>query len=249
MIGGRRAHHPASNNHDVVHQLRVSVGGLGRPIGGSNPGCSVDLVDFVLVHGAYHGSWCWGLVADELVQSGHRVVSMDLPIEDPAAGLLTYRDAVLEAAEGLEAPVVVGHSMAGAVIPLVAESRKVFRLVFLCAFVPWPGRSLNQLRASEPLETYRLTNVEFEDLGERVWRIGAATARELFFHDVPDELATWAQDLLRPQSYGVFDEKSPLANLARHPVRLHRVQAGPGARPGNGAGPPLGTVSESPRSS
>ena len=88
------------------------------------------------------------------------------------------------------------------------------------------------MRASEPLETYRLTTVEFEDLGDRVWRIGAATARELFFHDVPDELATWAQELLRPQSYGVFDEKSPLRSLARHPVRLHRVQPGSSARPG-----------------
>ena len=170
----------------------------------------VDPVDFVLVHGAYHGSWCWDLVKDELTRRGHRVVTMNLPIEDPRADLLDYRDAVLEAADGLEAPVVVGHSMAGAVVPLVAASRPVSCLVFLCAFVPWPGRSLNQLRASEPLETYRLTNVDFEDLGDRVWMIGAATAHELFFHDVSDELASWAQPLLRPQSYRVFEQPSPL---------------------------------------
>ncbi|MDP9495325.1 MAG: alpha/beta hydrolase, partial [Actinomycetota bacterium] len=58
--------------------------------------------------------------------------------------------------------------------------------------------------------TYRLTNVEFEDLGDKVWSMGAATARELFFHDLPDEMASWAQQLLRPQSYGVFEEPSPL---------------------------------------
>nr|MDP9496025.1 alpha/beta fold hydrolase [Actinomycetota bacterium] len=167
-------------------------------------------MDFVLVHGAYHGAWCWDLVAELLVERGHRVVSMDLPIEDPAAGLLDYRDAVLAAGEGLAAPVVVGHSMAGAVIPLVAASWPNARLVFLSAFVPWPGKSLNQLRASEPLETYRLTNVEFEDLGDKVWSMGAATAMELFFHDLPDEVASWAQKLLRPQSYGVFEESSPL---------------------------------------
>ncbi|HLF42300.1 MAG TPA: alpha/beta hydrolase [Acidimicrobiia bacterium] len=167
-------------------------------------------MDFVLVHGAYHGAWCWDLVANELTQRGQRVVTVDLPIDDPDAGLLAYRDSILQAAEGLESPVVVGHSMGGAIIPLVAESRPISRLVFLSAFVPSPGRSLNQLRASEPLETYRLTNVEFHDLGNRVWTIGAATARELFFHDVSDELASWAQQLLRPQSYGVFDEASPL---------------------------------------
>ena len=173
-------------------------------------GCSVPAVDFVLVHGAYHGAWCWELVGRELIHRGHRVVAMDLPIDDPAAGLLDYRDAVLEAATGVEKPIVVGHSMAGAVIPLVAASSAVAKLVFLCAFVPWPGRSLNQLRASEPVETYRLNTVEFEDLGNRVWAMGEGTARELFFHDVPDELASWAHTLLRPQAYAVFEEPSPL---------------------------------------
>lgn len=172
--------------------------------------CSFALVDFVLVHGAYHGAWCWDFVQAELEARGHGVVTMDLPIEDPAAGLIAYRDTVLEAAQGMEAPVVVGHSMAGAVIPLVAGSRPVSRLIFLCAFIPWPGRSLNQLRASEPLETYGLTTVEFEDLGNRVWMIGAATARELFFHDVADDVAAWAHKRLRPQSYGVFEEDSPM---------------------------------------
>lgn len=167
-------------------------------------------MDFVLVHGAYHGAWCWELVGRELTDRGHHVVAMDLPIDDPAAGLHDYRDAVLEAAAGLEKPIVVGHSMAGAVIPLVAASRPVSKLVFLCGFVPWPGRSLNQLRASEPVETYRLTTVDFEDLGNRVWAIGEGTALELFFHDVSDELASWAHKLLRPQAYAVFEEASPL---------------------------------------
>lgn len=173
------------------------------------PGCSVDFLDFVLVHGAYHGSWCWDLVEPELARRGDRVVTMDLPIEDPTAGLLAYRDSILEAAEGLEAPVVVGHSMAGAIIPLVAESRPVSRLVFLCAFVPWPEKSLNQLRATEPVESYQLSNVEFQDLGNQVWTIGAATATELFFHDVSDELAAWAYQRLRPQSYRVFEGLTP----------------------------------------
>jgi pimeloyl-ACP methyl ester carboxylesterase len=167
-------------------------------------------VEFVLVHGAYHGSWCWDLVQTELVSRGHRVVTMDLPIGDPNSDLYAYRDTVLEAASGLEAPVVVGHSMAGAVIPLVAESRPVSSLVFLSGFLPSPGTSLNELRAAEPLEKYRLSTVEFEDLGDQVWMVGTATARELFFHDVPKDLARWAEKLLRPQCYRVFDEASPL---------------------------------------
>ncbi|HET7846218.1 MAG TPA: hypothetical protein VFL72_01925 [Acidimicrobiia bacterium] len=45
-------------------------------------------MDFILVHGAYHGAWCWELVGRDLTDRGHRVVAMDLPIEDPTAGLL-----------------------------------------------------------------------------------------------------------------------------------------------------------------
>ncbi len=167
-------------------------------------------MEFALVHGAYHGSWCWDLVETELASRGHRVVTMDLPIGDPNAGLMAYRDTVLEAANELEAPVVVGHSMAGAVIPLVAESRAISSLVFLSAFLPSAGTSLNELRAAEPLEKYQLSTVEFEDLGDQIWMVGPATARELFFHDVPEDLALWAEKLLRPQCYRVFDEASPL---------------------------------------
>ena len=168
-------------------------------------------MDFVLVHGAYHGAWCWSLVEPELARRGHRVTSVELPISDPSAGLTTYRDTIIEAAAGCESPVVVGHSMSGAVIPLVAEARPVSGLVFLAAFIPSPGTSLDALRSAEPIETYRLTTREFEELGDGVWMLGENSARELFYHDLDDEASASAYRRLRPQSYGLFGEPSPLA--------------------------------------
>ncbi len=50
-------------------------------------------MDFVLVHGSYHGAWCWDLLTPELERLGHRVISMDLPISDPGLGAAEYAEA------------------------------------------------------------------------------------------------------------------------------------------------------------
>jgi pimeloyl-ACP methyl ester carboxylesterase len=90
---------------------------------------------FALVHGACHGAWCWQRLTPELEGRGHRVVAVDLPTEDRSAGNVRYAEIVAESLAGLEDDVVVvGHSLAGLTIPLVAALRPVRRLVFLCAF-------------------------------------------------------------------------------------------------------------------
>jgi hypothetical protein len=49
---------------------------------------------FALVHGAWHGAWCWERLTPILQQAGHGVVAMDLPIEDCSASFDTYADVV-----------------------------------------------------------------------------------------------------------------------------------------------------------
>ena len=41
---------------------------------------------FVLVHGAYHGAWCWDMLRTELEAKGHDTSAVDLPNADPGAG-------------------------------------------------------------------------------------------------------------------------------------------------------------------
>ncbi len=102
--------------------------------------------EFALVHGMSHGAWCWRSLAERLERRGHRVVAVDLPGHGPRAhewrraSIGAYARAVADALAlaGFSRAVVVGHSMAGAVIPKVVElsPARVARLVFLAAVVP-----------------------------------------------------------------------------------------------------------------
>jgi pimeloyl-ACP methyl ester carboxylesterase len=108
--------------------------------------------EYVLVHGACHGAWCWDGVAARLRAKGHRVVTLDLPghgrraAEARRASVEAYGHAVANAMalEGISRGVVVGHSMGGLVIPKAAElaPARVAHLVFLAAVVVPDGGSL-----------------------------------------------------------------------------------------------------------
>jgi pimeloyl-ACP methyl ester carboxylesterase len=168
-------------------------------------------MDIVLVHGSYHGAWCWDLLRPELERLGHRSVAVDMPISDPAAGAADYAQAIVDAIDPASVPVLLGHSMAGLITPLVAQQRPVARLVFLAAFLAVPGRSANEQRQQEPIDgRVPLKTAEFESLGDDVWMVGPNTATELFFHDAEPETAAWAIARLRPQAYRVMSEPSPL---------------------------------------
>ena len=168
-------------------------------------------MDIALVHGSYHGAWCWDFLTPELERLGHRVVTMTLPISDPTLGAADYAKTVERALDPKTEPVLVGHSMAGLVIPLVASRRPIKRLVFLAAFLPSPGKSANDQRATEGIDgRVAPRTAEWTDLGDEVWMVGPNTATELFFHDAPAAVARWATKRLRPQSHRVLSETTPL---------------------------------------
>lgn len=174
-------------------------------------------LEFVLVHGAYHGGWCWDLVVPQLEDRGHSVLVVDLPISNPEAGTAAYAANVLDAMPGLVAPIVVGHSMGGLVVPLIAARRPVARMVFLAAFLPEPGSSLADQRARESLDPdVEFGSAEFNDLGGGVFEVGENTATEIFYHDVPPEITEWAVRQLRPQAYVFMDEVTPLETWPDH---------------------------------
>lgn len=104
---------------------------------------------FVLVHGQWHGSWCWSKVVPLLTAQGHRVTAIDLPGRggDPKElEKLTptdYVSAVNRVLDAAPEPVVlVGHSLGGGTISLAGEARpdKIKRLVYLTAFLVPPGK-------------------------------------------------------------------------------------------------------------
>jgi pimeloyl-ACP methyl ester carboxylesterase len=112
------------------------------------------MTDYVLVHGAWRGAWCWKRVRDKLAGRGHRVFTPTLTGLADRSHLLS-RDVTLETHiadvaslikyEELENIVLVGHSYGGVVVRHVADRipRRLASLVYLDAFVPENGKSLD----------------------------------------------------------------------------------------------------------
>jgi pimeloyl-ACP methyl ester carboxylesterase len=120
------------------------------------PGKATKPTTFVLVHGAWHGGWCWQRVNDRLTAQGHRVFAPTLTgvcershLDSPSVDLSTQiRDVVNEIRwKDLENVVLVGHSYGGMVITGVAEqvASKIAAIVYLDAFVPADGQSIADL--------------------------------------------------------------------------------------------------------
>jgi len=164
---------------------------------------------FALVHGAWHGPWCWERVIEPLRARGHEVVVPDLPSENPKLGLEDYAETIDAALGDAEDVVVVPHSLGGLVGPVVAGRRALRALVYLCALVPEPGLSFgDQLSAAdEPVLTFS-GGREVDDQGRSHWPDPAATAR-IMYSDLAPEDARWAAERLRFQAQRSQAELSP----------------------------------------
>ena len=178
---------------------------------------------FTLVHGGLHGAWCWDRLVPALEARGHDAVAMDLPVSD-AVGADAYAAAVLDAVAPIDEDlVVVGHSLMGATIPLVAAARPVHALVYLCAVIPEPGRSVADVSAEQlDFPGSRLdAALQSVDAEGRLVPAGVDAARAMFWSDCPDDVAAWGYPLLRPQHMAPMTEVSPMA--AWPDVRSHVI--------------------------
>jgi pimeloyl-ACP methyl ester carboxylesterase len=110
------------------------------------------MADFVLVHGAWHGGWCWRDVVRGLAAAGHRAHAVTLTglgerahLMSPAITLETLIADVIDAidTEEMQRPVLAVHSFAGMIGTAVADRmpRRLSHLVYIDAVVPQPGES------------------------------------------------------------------------------------------------------------
>ena len=169
------------------------------------------MTTFALVHGAWHGAWCWERLIPELAAHGHAAIAIDLPCDDVEAGCAAYAGAVVaETADAGDDLVLVGHSMGGLTIPLVAALRPARKLVYLCALLPRPGASLAQQVKEEPemfVPGYS-AGLARDDQGRSYWQDEDAAA-EVLYGGCPRQLASWAVPRLRPQARRPSDEPCP----------------------------------------
>lgn len=164
---------------------------------------------FVLVHGAWHGGWCWHKVVARLEAAGHRAIAPDLPslgadktpIRDVTAH--TWPDHVgrLVAAQA-EPVVLVGHSRGGMVISQVAEAlpERIATLVYLSAYLPRDGESLLEAAQSGfNAGSLILPNMVMSDDGTAS-TIREAALREAFYGQCSDDDVALARLLLQQEA-------------------------------------------------
>jgi pimeloyl-ACP methyl ester carboxylesterase len=160
----------------------------------------------LLVHGAWHTSWCWQPLIDELPDVD--VVTVDLPSSgtDPnALGNLTADAEVIRTAlAGIDGPVVlVGHSYGGIPITEAATAEAgVAHLVYLCAFQLDVGDSLvSSLGGEVP---------PWQEISETHVRV--TTPEPVFYNGVDPELTAQAVPRLHLQSTSALTQ--PLSRAA-----------------------------------
>jgi pimeloyl-ACP methyl ester carboxylesterase len=114
------------------------------------------MTTFVLIHGAFHGGWCWHRLAALLEARGHRALAPDLPGHGRnAAARATFRGYVehlLALIEQEREPVIlVGHSMGGGVATATAEAapERIAKLIYLAGFLGPSGAAMSGALSSQ----------------------------------------------------------------------------------------------------
>ena len=180
--------------------------------------------ELLLIHGSCHGAWCWRDTLKELDALGHPARAIDLPGHgaDPTprdrVTLDGYVDAILAA---IDAPVtLVGHSMGG--FPVTAAAlrapERIARLVYLCAYIPAPGKSLADMRHLWPEQP--LLPAIRPDADRVCFTFDAERQHDLFYHDCPPGTLEHARSHLTPQPFA--PQRTPL-DPATPPVERHAI--------------------------
>jgi pimeloyl-ACP methyl ester carboxylesterase len=181
------------------------------------------MASFVLVHGAWHGGWCWVRVARLLRNAGHDVFTPTLTglaerahYRGTPINLTTHITDIADLLrwENLNDVILVGHSYAGAVISGAAahEPARIRTLVYLDAFVPQPGQSVSNLRS----DAARANTIQSAS-SNGAWLPPISAAH---FNVNPAD-AAWVDSQCTPHPLGCFLQALPESGAALVPNRRY----------------------------
>jgi pimeloyl-ACP methyl ester carboxylesterase len=195
------------------------------------------MATFVLVHGAWHGGWCWRRVATRLRAAGHQVLTPTLTglgerahLATPAIDLDLHVQDLLATltAEDVRAAILVGHSYGGVVATMVADRApaRLAGLIYLDAPIPAHGQCLLDLITPDQADEFL---ARARQLGDG-WRIGPNLPAALGVVDPAD--STWVAARLTAQPLVTFTQPVRLSGAGDHLPRgyLFCVPARAGSR-------------------
>jgi pimeloyl-ACP methyl ester carboxylesterase len=165
------------------------------------------MTDIVLVHGAWHGTWCWRRVLPRLWAAGHRVVPVTLSglgerahQLSPSITLGTHVEDVVTAvrAEECSDAVLVGHSYGGMVVTGAADrlGDAVGPLVYVDGVVPAPGECWSTGNSAE-VQAQRRSAID---------RFGHLPPAPAAAFGLSGADAAWVERRQTPQPAGVYDD-------------------------------------------
>jgi pimeloyl-ACP methyl ester carboxylesterase len=169
---------------------------------------------FLLIPGAGGMGWYWHLVGQRLCDAGHEAIVLDLPADDPHAGLTAYVELAVAAAAGHDDLVVAGQSMGAFTAVPACERLGARRLVLLNGMIPAPAET---------------ANAWWETTGWREARQAAARAggypedfdlQVYFLHDVPPEVAAEGAKHRRDEADIAFEEPCPFTRWPDVPTTI-----------------------------
>ena len=174
------------------------------------------MATFVLVHGAWHGGWCWRKVIPFLEAAGHEVYAPTLTglaerasELSPDVGLDTHIQDIVGLLEekNLHGVILVGHSYGGMVITGVVDAvpERIAHLVYLDTFVPRNGESMADV---SPL-VIRLLRKQAQAHGDG-WRVDSQGTYGVTTE--PDR--SWVLSKVTPQPLKTLEQPLHLKNPA-----------------------------------
>ncbi len=171
----------------------------------------------ILVHGAFHGAWCWQMVVDHLNKHGAQSIAIDLPGSGDGPGahdiLVACAAHLREAIVASAGPVIVcGHSLGGASITeAVDPSGQVSHLAYLAALVPDVGETA--IDNAPEILTGEIGKASRQSANGMI-AVDPEAARTIFYHDCDFKIADWAVSQLCPQNPAV--SMTPVTQASRH---------------------------------
>ncbi len=169
---------------------------------------------FVLIPGAGGMAWYWHRVTPLLHQAGQQALAVDLPGDDPHAGLAAYTDIVVRAIAGRRDVVLVAQSLAGFTAPLVCARTCVKTLVFVNAMIPMPGETAGAWWDATGAIAAR---------EQAALRRGYATSFDMttyFLHDVPPDVLHAGPEGPREEAAIVFGEPCRFKRWPELPIHV-----------------------------
>jgi len=183
-------------------------------------------MNYLLIHGSWHGAWCWKKLTPLLESKGHVVQCLELPGsgEDAKnAPSVTFSDlyaSTFSAIQHAKAPlVVVAHSFAGLLASRACEELhdQIQQVYYIAAWLPRDGQSLVDMAMS--YNNSRLPTIFIGGDDPRLRAVDPQRAKDIFYNDCSDEDKQWASERLRPKAVQPDNEKlrfvKPVRTLAK----------------------------------